>query len=124
MSWPPRTRQTAASSSSTSALVLQRHGVPGDWGHGTDKGTGGWVTGDRSYLAFLLLRLRVISLTQAGWFITRLKPDLGGKRSVNGSHILLSPPRDAPGPWDIPMPRPNPGILWDFGTSQCHVPTQ
>lgn len=36
-------------------------------------------TGDRSYLAFLLLRLRVISLTQAGWFITRLKPDWGEK---------------------------------------------
>lgn len=27
MSWPPRTRQTAASSSSTSALVLWGHGV-------------------------------------------------------------------------------------------------
>lgn len=42
-------------------------------------GEGEQGTGNRSYLAFLLLRLRVISLTQAGWFITRLKPDLGGK---------------------------------------------
>lgn len=46
-------------------------------GHGVVKGTEGQEDGDRSYLAFLLLRLRVISLTQAGWFITRLKPDLG-----------------------------------------------
>lgn len=78
MSWPPRTRQTAASSSSTSALVLQKHMVQGGQGHGVGKGTEGQEDRDRSYLAFLLLRLRVISLTQAGWFITRLKPDLGG----------------------------------------------
>lgn len=45
--------------------------------------------GDGSYLAFLLLRLRVISLTQAGWFITRLKPDFGGKGNING---VMCPP--------------------------------
>lgn len=85
MSWPPRTRQTAASSSSTSALVLRRHRVQGGRGCGVGEGTGTRVTGDGSYLAFLLLRLRVISLTQAGWFITRLKPDLGEKRALTVS---------------------------------------
>ena len=56
-------------------------------GHRLGEGLGGEVTGtgDASYLAFLLLRLRVISLTQAGWFITRLKPDLGGKGALLGS---------------------------------------
>lgn len=33
------------------------------------------ITTKNSYLGFLLLRLSVISFTQAGWVITRLNPD-------------------------------------------------
>ena len=55
------------------------HGVRGlePWGRRGDGGTRDNRGQGISYLALLLLRLRVISLTQAGWFITRLKPDLG-----------------------------------------------
>lgn len=79
----------------------------GGQGHGASKGTRG--QGDGSYLAFLLLRLRVISLTQAGWFITRLKPDFGGKGNING---VMRPPV------------PTPGMLRDLGTFLYHVPTR
>lgn len=48
----------------------------GLWGGQGDRRTRDSRGQGRSYLALLLLRLRVISLTQAGWFITRLKPDL------------------------------------------------
>lgn len=48
----------------------------GPWGGQGDRRTRDSRGQGRSYLALLLLRLRVISLTQAGWFITRLKPDL------------------------------------------------
>lgn len=45
--------------------------------------------GSGPHLGFLLLRLRAISLTQAGWFMTRLKPDWGEGR---GQILQADPP--------------------------------
>lgn len=74
ISCPPRTRHTAASSSSTSALVLGARGlsvlVPARGGGGRPRApcpcpcqTEGWT---QPHLGFLLLRLRAISFTACG----------------------------------------------------------
>lgn len=46
--------------------------------------------GPRPHLGFLLLRLRAISLTQAGWVMTRLKPDWGERKG----QLLQADPQD------------------------------
>lgn len=112
MSCPPRTRHTAASSSSTRALVLKEKGQASlvAWWNSLARGQGSgggvaWTAilrtetesaglearnllGYGAHLGFLLLRLRAISLTQAGWFITRLKPDCGER---GGQHLQAGP---------------------------------
>lgn len=78
----------------------------GLWGGRGDRGMGdrGWV------LPGVLVVEAQGDLVDAGWVVHhQAEARLGGKKSING---VVSPPVLTP------------GMLWDLGTSPCHIPTR
>lgn len=88
MSCPPLTRQTAASNSKTRALVLSRQIKTCQISMQTGQQGTFLLKHKETHLGFLLLRLSVISFTQRGWVITRLKPDWKQKKVLKQSLTL------------------------------------